>query len=62
VDRFSQTETGRPWNQGFTVGKEDLKNSICWDVLPCRFFRTYVSEEHVASILKVEKSASEEQR
>jgi hypothetical protein len=38
-----------------------VKNAVFWDVTPCRFCElTDVSEERVASIFRVEKSASEE--
>jgi hypothetical protein len=37
-----------------------MENVIIWDVTPCGIVRTEVSEEHVLSIFRVEKSASEE--
>jgi hypothetical protein len=37
-----------------------LKNVIFWDVALCRSALTDVSEERIASILRVEKSANEE--
>jgi hypothetical protein len=46
----------------FHVIKVNLKNVVFWDVKPCRFVKTEVSEERIASIFRVEKSASEEKR
>jgi hypothetical protein len=39
-----------------------MKNVVSWDVALCRSCETDVSEELVAFIFRVEKSASEEQR
>jgi hypothetical protein len=39
---------------------ETVKNVVFWDVALCRSCVTDVSEEHIASIFRVEKSASEE--
>jgi hypothetical protein len=37
-----------------------MKNAVFWDVTLCNLVRTDVSEERIASIFTVEKSASEE--
>jgi hypothetical protein len=37
-----------------------MKNAVFWDVAPCRSCVNCVSEERIASIFRVEKSASEE--
>jgi hypothetical protein len=30
-----------------------MKNAVFWDVTPCGFMRTNVSEEHIDSIIRV---------
>jgi hypothetical protein len=32
-----------------------MKNTIFWDMMPCGFLRTDVSEEHVASIIGMQR-------
>jgi hypothetical protein len=35
-----------------------MKNTIFWDTMPCSTLSTDVSEEHIASIFRVEEQAS----
>jgi hypothetical protein len=37
-----------------------MKNAVFWDVAPCGYCVNRLSEEHIPSIFRVEKSASEE--
>jgi hypothetical protein len=47
---------GRP--RPMWVDNIKMKNAIFWDIAPCRFSVNRLSKERIASIFRVEKSAS----